>query len=325
MPTAPMNRASYPYQFDKEIAKMVYGKYADMEKEFTKIANISNFPAGSTYTEAEISPLGALRAMGEGEAITFDIPVEGHRKSVKPVKFGLGFQRTEEMSDDELFQMSSKMSSSLSESAVYCEEYNFFNLFNNGFSTVTGWDGLPVFSNNHTTLKGGVTINNKASADLSTTSLTAAFEYYDNLVNEAGLRIIVRPRVLLIPTKLKWAANDLLKATGRVWDYTSRTGGYVTVGAGDSVAPGNGPLMNGLNPSNGLVDSWTIFASHYLTDDNSWFLLGDKQDFRFMWKKQPTVSSSSDFATGNELYKLVMRFAVAVFDYKPCYGSAGAT
>lgn len=321
---APMNRAAFPYQFDKEIAKMVYGKYADHEKEFDKIAKIENFPAGKTYTEAEISPLGGLRAMGEGEPVSFDVPVEGHRKSITTVKFGLGFQLTDEMSSDELFGMSKKMSASLSRSAVLCAEQNFWNLFNNGFSSVTAWDGKPVFANNHTTLKSGQTINNLGTADLSQSSLEAAFEYFDNVVDEAGFKLSIKPNKLIIPNALKWVANDLLKATGRVWDYTSRAGGYVTVGAGDSVAPGNGPLMNGVNPSNGIVDAWTIFVSKYLTDDDAWFLISDEHDARFYWKKKPTVSSSSDFATDNQLYKLVMRFAVAVFDYKAMYGSPGA-
>ena len=321
---APMNRLAYPYQFDKEIAKMTYGKYADYPKEFTSIAKVENFPAGLTYTEAEISSLGQLSAMTEGDAITYDVPVEGHKKSIKTVKFGKGFQRTEEMSADELFGMSKKMSDSLSRAAAVCAETNFWNLFNNGFTSVLAWDGQYVFDTDHTTLKSGTTINNKATADLSTTSLEAAFEYFDGLVDEAGIKIMCRPNKLVIPTKLKWVANDLLKATGRVWDYTSRAGGYYTVGSGDSVAPTNGPLMNGLNPSSGIVDSWSIFASHYLTDDDAWFLLSDQHDFRFFWKKKPTMSSTTDFDTDNELYKLTMRFAVAVFDYKGAYGSTGA-
>ena len=323
MATAPMNRAAYPYQFDKEIAKMVYGKYADHPKEFDKIAKIANFPAGRTYTEAEISPLGGLRAMSEGEAITYDVPVEGHKKSITTVKFGLGFQRTEEMSADELFSMSDKMSSSLSRSAIVCVEQNFWNLFNNGFSSTLGWDGKTVFANNHVTLKSGETINNCGATDLTQTSLEAAFEYFDGLVDEAGIKLSITPDILLIPYKLKWVANELLKATGRIWDYSDRTKGLVDV-SGTKYAPGNGPLLNTVNPSNGIVDSWTIFASKYLTDDDAWFLISKEHDARFYWKKKPTMSSTTDFDTDNELYKLVLRFSVAIFDYKAMYGSPGA-
>lgn len=325
MATPLMNRSSYPYQFDKEIAKMFYGKYADYPKEFDKLAKIETFPKGRTYTEAEISPLGGLRAMGEGEAISYDMPVEGHKKSIQTVKFGLGFQKTEEMGDDELFGMSNKMSSSLSRAASVCADTNFWNLFNNGFSGTTCWDGQPVFGT-HTTLKSAQSIANYASGDLSQTTLEAAFEYYDNLVDEAGIKLLLKPNLLVIPSKLKWAANDLLKSTGRVWDFTAKASGLVSGTVGSSAVAG-GPvngLLNGTNPSNGIVDAWSIFVSRYLTDDDSWFLLSDQHDFRFYWKKRPTMSSSDDFDTDNKLYKVVMRFAVGVFDWRGGYGGLGA-
>ncbi len=305
---------------------MFYGKYADYPKEFDKIAKIETFPKGRTLTEAEMSPLGGMRAMGEGEAVSYDVPVEGHKKSIQTVKFGLGFQVTEEMSDDELFGMSKKMSSSLSRGANVCADTNFWNLFNNAFSATTAWDGAAVFGN-HTTLKSKQVISNAGSADLSQTSLEAAFEYYDNLVDEAGIKLMLKPNMLLIPNKLKWVANDLLKATGRVWDYTGtggdRTKGLVSNGsAGIAQGPVNG-LLNGVNPKNGLVDDWSIFASRYLSDDDAWFLLSDQHDFRFYWKKKPTMSSSDDFDTDNKMYKVIMRFAVGVFDWRGAYGSPG--
>lgn len=330
MATAPMNRSGYPLQFDKEIAKMFYGKYADYPKEFDKIAKIETFPKGRTLTEAEITPLGGLRAMGEGEGISYDVPVEGHKKSIQTIKFGLGFQVTEEMGDDELFGMSKKMSESLGRAANVCADTNFFNLFNNGFTTTTGWDGQPVFGT-HTTLKSGQTITNFGSSDLTQTALEAAFEYYDNLVDEAGVKLMLKPNLLLIPNKLKWVANDLLKQTGRVWDYSTggawdaaaAARGIINDGTHYVGASANPNQMNTVNPKNGIVDNWSIFVSRYLTDDDSWFLLSDQQDFRFYWKKKPTMSSSDDFDTDNKMYKVVMRFALGTFDWRGGYGGLG--
>lgn len=327
--SSPMNRGSYANQFDKEIAKMVYAKYADYPKEFTQIAKVGTFPKGKTYTEAEISGLGQLRAMGEGEAISYDVPAEGHKKSIQTVKFGLGFQRTEEMADDELFAMSSKMSDSLSKAAVYCAETNFWNLFQSGFAAatapVTAWDSVAAFASTHATLKSGTTINNLGTADLSQPALEAAFNYFDNLVDEAGMKVICKPNKLIIPMASKWIANDLLKATGRIWDYSDYTKGLVTdSGSAIKTASGSDAPLNGLNPSNGVVDGWSVFASRYLTDTDCWFLISDQHDFRFYWKKQPTMSSTTDFDTDNMMYKLVMRFAVGVFDYKGAYGTLGA-
>lgn len=320
----PMNRTAFPYQYDREIANMFYGQYADLPSEFDKIAKIETFPKGRYLSNAELSPLGGLRQMAEGEDIPFDVPAEGHKKTIQTVKFGLGFGLTEEARDDDLHGQIMKVPQSLARSARASIEENFFNLFNNGFSTTLAWDGVAVFANSHATLKSGNTINNYAAADLSQTSLEAAFEYYDGLVDEAGMKLLVKPDKLLIPTKLKWVANDLLKASGRVWDYTSRAGGYVTVGAGDSVAPAQGPLLNTVNPSNGLVDDWSIFVSHYLTDEDAWFLLGKEHGFTFYWKKKPTMASSDSFSNDSRLYKVTMRFAPTVWDYKASYGSAGA-
>lgn len=321
---SPMNRSAFPYQYDREIAKMFYGQYADLPSEWDKIAKVETFPKGRYFSQAELSPLGAMQRMGEGEEIMFDTPAEGHKKTIQPIKFGLGFQVTEEALEDDLMGQISKLPQSLARSAGFAVEQNFFNLFNNSFASETSWDDQYIFSNTHTTLKSGDTIDNLGAADLSQTSLEAAFEYFDGLVDEAGFPLMIKPDTLLIPTELKWVANDLLKSTGRVWDYTSRTGGYVTVGSGDSVAPGNGPLMNGVNPSNGLVDSWKIMVSHYLTDDDAWFLLGKDHGFTFYWKKKPTLSSSDSFGTGSRLYKSTMRFVATCWDYKPAYGSPGA-
>lgn len=320
----PMNRAGFPYQYDREIAKMFYGAYADLPTQWDKIAKVETFPKGRYLSYAELSPLGALNRMNEGEEIMFDTPAEGHKKTVQPVKFGLGFQVTEEAQEDDLQGQISKMPNSIARSAGFCIEQNFFNLFNNGFSTELAWDGLSVFNNSHATLKSGTTIDNAGAADLSQTSLEAAFEYFDNLVDEAGFPLMIKPDTLLIPNELKWVANDLLKSTGRVWDYTSRSGGYVTVAAGDSIAPVPGPLLNGTNPANGIVDAWKVVVSHYLTDTDAWFLLGKDHGFTFYWKKKPTMSSSESFGTGSKLYKVVTRFVPTVWDYKASYGSAGA-
>jgi hypothetical protein len=318
-----INRGSYPLQFDRELAKVFYGTYADLPAQWSKIAQVEDFPKGRYLSNAELSPLGNLRAMAEGEELSFDTPVEGHKKTIQTVKFGLGVQITAEALDDDLHDQLVKLPESLARSANYTIEQNFWNLFNNGFSSVTGWDGVSVFSASHVTLKSGATINNLGNADLSDTSLKAAFDYFSNLVDEAGMPITLKPNKLVIPNSLMWVANDLLHATGRVWDYVDYSKGLVTDGT-NKFAPGQGPLANSLNPSNGVVDGWSVFASRYLTDDDAWFLIAPEHTFTFYWKKKPTMSSSDNFTTDSRLYKVVTRFATAVWDYKPVYGSPGA-
>ena len=313
----PMNRGAFPYQSDREIAKMVLAKYMDEPTFYDKFCKIADFPQGRYYSEGEISGLGTLEAMAEGEAVSFDVPAEGHKKTISTVKFGRGFQHTEEMKTDELFDMVGKMAPSFAKSAAHCREQTAFNLLNNGFTGggVLAWDGNPVFYATHSTMKGGNTLNNLGAADLSDTSLKAAFAYFAALYDEAGMPCYIDPDLLVIPTALRYVANDLLKATGRVWDTPAGT-----------MANSEKHFQNPLNPSFNMVPKWDYLESRYVTDDDSWFLMSrEYSDFRFYWKKKPTMSSSSDFATDNTMHKLVMRFATGVFDYKGAYGSPGAS
>lgn len=322
----PMNRGAFPYLNDREIAKMVLAEYMKIPTFYDAVAKIMDFPKGRYYSEAEITGLGELRAMGEGEAVSFDVPAEGHKKTIQQVKFGLGFQHTDEAKMDDLFNMVSKMAPSLAESAAFCREQNFWNLFNNGFSGggVTAWDGNPVFYA-HTTMKSGDTITNLGAADLSDTSLKAAFDYFLTLQKENGLPAYIDPDLLIIPQSSRYIAHDLLKSTGRVWEGVDEHG--IANDATHYVGTANSDksFSNALNPTFNVVPKWNYMAPRYIDDADSWFLVSKKfADARFYWGKKPTMSKSDDFATDNTLYKLIMRFAVAVFDYKGMYGSPGA-
>lgn len=321
-----MNRGAFPLQFDREIAKMFNQEYTLQPQEFSQIAKIENFPKGLTYTEAEITGLGRLQAMSEGGIVDYDIPAEGHKKSITTVKYGRGFQVTEEQIEDELFGNAPKMAQSLARNSTYCFETNFFNLFNNGFSGggVTAWDGVEVCGT-HTAMKSGTAFSNVGAADLTSTSLQAAFDFYDTLEDEAGNPIKMTPNRLLVNTTNRVNANTLVDATGRLWSTANLDTGVGTVSATTGFAfGGRTDIPNYLNPKNGLVSDWTVFASRYITDADSWFLLSPDHDFRFYWKKKPSIVSWDDPQTGNRLFKCVTRFAVGVFNWRGVYGSPGA-
>jgi hypothetical protein len=304
----PMVRNQFPYQMDKVIDDMFMDRLEDYPSEYEQVAKIENFPKGRYYTAAEISGLGDVRLISEGGRVEFDTPVEGHRKQVEAVKYGLGFQVTEEMVDDDFHDKISQVAGTLAESAKEKVNIEFFSLFNDGNDTHTAWDSAYIFADAHTTLKSGDTIDNLGASALSETTFQAAKEYFDGLVNEAGRKAYVRPDMLLVPTELQWMANRLQMQTGAI-----STSGVVPDMSGN---------LNTANPSNGFVDPWKVFVSRYLTDAETWFLLSSKDhQMKLLWKKQITLESSDDFHTGARMYKVTMRFYPACFDYKPVYGA----
>jgi len=321
-----MMKGAYPLQLDRTIKKMWSNEYAYAPTEWNRFAKVSDFGPGNAYSEGEISPIGGLVPMGENSPIPFDDVVEGHKKTWTLVKYGRGFAVTEEMLEDELFGKAKAGAKGLARSATLCAETAFWNLYNLGFSTALAWDGVAAFGT-HTTMKGGNTLDNAVSADLSQTSLEAAFQYFDGLTDEAGLRVVLKPKALITGPSLRELAYGIKNATARLWAYTSLANGLVNTG--DDIVAATALSADGvknyLNPANGQVADWMPFVCHYLTDANSWFVVADEADARFMWKRKPSIKNEGDFNTETMLYKTTMRFSTGWGDYKGVYGSAGAS
>jgi phage major head subunit gpT-like protein len=300
------NTQIFGNHLDKDVDDIFFDEYTNAPTEYDKVAKIQSAPAGNHYTESELSPLGELREIPEGTGVQFDLPEEGHKKTIYYTKYGLGFQITEEMMKDDLFGNFKRMPSKLAKSASIKPDLEFWDLFNNGFATHQSWDSNYIFHTGHTTLKSGDTIGNEPStaSSLSDTTLQAAFEYYDTLVDEAGNPLTIRPNKLIVPTELKYTALKLRANTGQI-----------------------GTANNDLNivgVDNDFVDSYSIHVSRFLTSSTAWFLLSDQHDFRLFWKDKARLESADDFYTGNALFKVIMRFATFVMDYKGAYGNSGA-
>lgn len=283
-----------------------FDEFAEYPSEYEAVAKMREAPPGNHYKAFEVSPLGSLREKPEGTGIQFDFPVEGHTKEVTYTSYALGYQITKEMFKDDLHGKIRAMPRDLAASARQKPNVVFFNLFNNGFASETAWDGQYVFDTDHTTLKSGETIANEPTTNLalSETAMQAAYEYYDGLVGESGRPISLDPYLLLVPVKEQWMAKQL-------------------VGAENVIDSANNNL-NTMNPENGFIPGLKVMVSRYLTSDTAWFLISRQHGFFLYWKERAEFDSGDDFYTSSALFKVEMRFAAFVLDYKGAYGSTGA-
>lgn len=302
----------FPKHLDRDIDKIFTNTYTRYPKQYMGVAKVQSFPKGNHLTEAEVSGLGGMRRLGEGQGVDFDLPEEGHEKTVYPVKFGLGFQVTEEMVEDAVHPNIPKMAQALGVSANHTIELRFWDLFNSGATVHRAWDGKFIFADDHSTLKSGNTIDNKSNVALSETALQGAFDYFDTLVDEAGFPVFSPLKFVFVPTQLRWLAERL-----------ARQKGGITAGSDTAESSGNDMTTN---PGNGYVDSWQVKTVRYLDaayggDDNDWYAAASDHDMRLIWKRKLRMESGDDFHTGNKLYKATMRFETAAFGYKSVYGS----
>jgi hypothetical protein len=319
-----MNTQAFPKQLSKEIDQMWMEEYTEYPTQYSKIAKQRTAPKGNRYTEAEITGLGLFQSLGEGQSVQFDTPEEGNEKTIRYVKAGLGFQVTEEMIEDEMFGKAKKMSGTLARSSIEYVEQIFWDLFNRGFDgTHTAKDGQPIFDTAHPLLKplrGVSTISNEGTAaDLSETSLAAGLEYFGQLVDERGMPINNESANYLIHTPGDTFAADRLHTQQYGGAY--KTGGLISAAVSSSHNAVNPKTGFGKGQGNG---AWTPMEIRWLTDDDAWFLLSPKADFRIYWKKKASLKRSDDFGTGNYLYKSVLRLAAWLYEWRYCYGNTGA-
>lgn len=318
------NTKAFPLQLDKTIDKMFYAQMRRRKRYYEMLFTSSDAPKGGEYTEATLSELGLLRELPEGKGVEFDVPNEGNKITRYYTPYGLGTQITKIMIQDDLHEKWKQVPTALADSAIEKTEFIGSTVLESGFSggTSTGEDGNPLFYASHSTLKGAATINNLGTTDMTPSALEAAFSYGDTLVGENGFIRPVRPLAVVCHPAQKWVVNDVLKSTGRVWDYTSRTKGYVNDGTNNLAVAAD--AMNLMNPKNGIVDDWRIILNPYFTDQDAWFVLFEDYDLRMLWKERPVLENSGDFATSNKVYKVTMRLGAFSNKYQRMWGSPGA-
>lgn len=282
---------------------VLFQKYNSYPEEYKKIFNVHESEKREEKDSA-LSGFGIMPVKQEGQPVMYDDPIQGFSVTYSHVTYGLGFRVTAEMCEDDQYGKIKKMPLALAKSARHTVEQTAANIFNYGFVDTynKGGDGKALFAADHPLTGGGAIANKPAiPADLTVSSLQQALLAMEETTDDRGLLLAIKPKLLVVPPELKWTARELLGS--RQKPYTAD---------------------NELNAF--LDDDLTYFVWHYLTDDDAWFLLADKDDheLNFFWRKKLDTESDEDFDTGDIKFKAVMRFSAKWSDWRGIYGSPGA-
>lgn len=250
------------------------------------------------------SGFGPLAPQGELESTILDEPFKLGGVRFIHKKYGLGYEISEEMRDDGLYNIMGDLAGELGRSARYTAELYGHDVLNNGFTTTkyTGRDGLALFSTAHPIQGTGGTQGNRPAVDvdLSQAALEAAWASYQTQVNERGMPIDIQPQRLVVHPEQVLFARRLVETTGY---------------------PGGN--NNDINP---LQGAFQIVSSPYLTDTDAWFLLAapSDTDLRFYWRRTPDTRTWDDPDSEGVIHKISMRLSVGFADWQGTYGSPGA-
>lgn len=278
--------------------KIVFETYKEKPIEGTSLVNM-NTSKRAYEEDFPIAGFGTLQQKAEGAGIAYQDALQGAAKRYSWTTYALGFRITQEMVEDDLYGiMGNRMAKALGRSARNNAEVVMHAPFNNAFSTsYNGFvSGEALCSASHALLRGG-TASNTASADFALASYQAAIENFHNLVDESGMPMMITPKLLVHTVSDQWIVSQTLKSQ------------FLPSSPNNDINP---VYNQGIMPH----------LSHYLTDADSWFLLGDTHDVNYFERRPATFSNSDDFETGDAKYKVTRRNGSGFGDWRGVYDTA---
>lgn len=254
--------------------------------------------------DVQLVGTGLMPVKPEGSPVSYDKIRQGFVQRYTHLAYALGIIFTEEMIEDNQYQLGFKQAKYLGFSARQTQETIAANILNRGFdSAYTYADGVELFSTVHPKVSGGTFANELATAaDLSHASLEQALIDIDNFEDDRGLKIAVRGTRLILPTALRYEAARILKSTHE-----------------------SGTDFNDINAirSESMLE---MTVNHYLTDPDAWFIKTNAPDGmkRFVRKAVAAPVSENDFDTSNLRFKSSFRESYGCSDPRGIFASPGA-
>jgi len=300
----PMNTGSLKLSWYRDMDRVMLDEYARQSDEYTRIVKVSTEKKKHYVRKGLMVTLGAAQEVPEGGITPFDTFEDGPEKTVYFTSYKLGLQCTEDAFDEDNIGITKQAAKELGKSLAYTRELKAWDLLNSGFVTTAraGVDSLALFSDAHPLYGTGATTgDNLTTGALSKTTLKAALDLFENMVNEQGIPIVSKgPYLVVVGPSNRWIAEEIIKT-----EFDPDT-------ANNTI---NSLYGKGL----------TFMVSHYLTDSDSWFVMDlSMKNLEFIWKRMVSTKAETDFNTDNYLWSARMRFLVTFWYWRGIVGSTGA-
>lgn len=256
--------------------------------------------------DTALSGIGQLEEVNELGAIPYEDATPGWDVTYVHRKFAKGRMVSQEMVDDEKFNMIAKLPRSLANAKMRTYEQAAADVFNFGFvagggggAKFTGGDAKALFATDHVNRAGGVVQSNKITTALSQTSLQAVVTAMKNRKDSKGQLIAFKPDTLLVPAGLEFTARTILETTQVL-----------------------GSANNDINPIKGSLN---LVVWPFLTSSTAWFVLDSTaHELNFFKRIDRGVQGPAwDFDNEAAKWKTVCRFSVGFSDWMGVYGSVG--
>lgn len=281
-----------------------YGKaYNEYPVEYKDL--FDTFKSRRAWEEdVSVSSFGLAIQKGEGAGVTYDSEQQGFVTRYTHVEYALGFVITRNMVEDDLYDIvGQRKAQGLAFSMRQTKETVGANVYNRAFnSNYKGGDGLELCSTAHVNVAGGTWSNElTTAADLSEAALEQAVIDIAGFTNDRGLKIAVKPQMLLVPRELMHEAAKIMKTEYEV-----------------------GTANNTVNVVRSMFPMG-FKVNHYFTDTDAWFIRTNAPHGMKYWtRRDDSFTTDGDFDTDNAKFKATARYSFGWSDPRQIFGSPGA-
>jgi hypothetical protein len=292
------------------LEEVVTDTMEEFPMEHEKLFNVRTMDR-AIVQHTQVTGIPAVGQVLEGSEYPQDQMVQGYDKTFRAFKYGVLVPITEELLDDNMFDEAFDRAEHLGRAMREAERISAAKILNDAFS-VAGPDGVALCHVSHPLPYpgAGTTANRLAvDADLSLASLEDMITVMRKTKDGSGKKVLVRPRMLVVPPELEFLAHELLESESK--PQASTAGSLTEVNAVNAQR-----ARYGLEP----------VVMDYLTDDDAWFLFAGKGSHKLFWywRKQPQTSSDMEFKSDVALMKIKARWANGFSDFRGIAGTTGA-
>lgn len=275
--------------------------YAEQPLVFPRIFDVETSEKQDEKVSG-VTGFGLLQQTGEGESVQYEDPSQMYDTSFTHAKYTKGFKVSEELVEDDQYNVIKKKPAQLARAARRTSEFSAANVLNRAFSTsYLGGDGKPLASTSHPRSDGGTAQSNASSTGVTLTddNLETARIAFRQQLDDKGMIIQTMPKQLIVPVDLEKDASILTGSEGR---------------------PGSADNDINIYKSKMEVIDW-----EYITVNNTcWFLRDPSQEnLKFYWRIKPEFKQDTAFDTGMALFKVRTRFSNGWVDWRGMWGSKG--
>lgn len=287
------------------LRKIFFETYKEKPSKMGKVMNVLNSQK-AVETDYRMGGFTLWNEKGTQDATEYEEMLSGDPIFYRHKTFSKGMQVEKELMDDQQYNVMNKRAKALARTARATVETHGASLYNNAFAT-NGYDGVPLISASHPRLDGGTAITNLiAPTALSESAVETAVKMGHDMVDERGIQVEFKPKILLVPGALEITARKILESI-------------------QSTTPG-GASVFAKNDKNIIADSnIELVVWDYLSSATAWFMIDpDLLDVNFFWRERLSFKGENDFDTDIAKYKGRMRYSYGWSDFRGVIGSAGA-